>query len=101
MFTLCYFGFRGSTAGAIVGVCVIALLGQLLTFLALMVELPSPALAEALTQVQKLLLTTPLDGLTEHIGEGARLAWAWGVGAGWYAATTALGLCIFRKREIS
>lgn len=101
MFTLCYFGFRGSTAGAIVGVCVIALLGQLLTFLSLMVELPSPALAEALTQVQKLLLTTPLDGLTEHIGEGARLAWAWGVGAGWYAATTALGLCIFRKREIS
>ena len=101
MFTLCYFSFRGSTAGAIVGVCVIALLGQFLTFLALMVELPSPALAEALTQVQKLLLTTPLDGLTEHIGEGARLAWAWGVGAGWYAATTALGLCIFRKREIS
>ena len=101
MFTLCYFGFRGSTAGAIVGVGVIALLGQFLTFLSLMVELPSPILAEALMQIQKLLLTTPLDGLTEHIGEGARLAWAWGVGAGWYVATTALGLCIFRKREIS
>lgn len=101
MFTLCYFSFRGSTAGAIVGVCVIALLGQFLTFLSLMVELPSPALAEFLLQVQKLLLTTPLDGISGHLGEWSRAAWAWAVGAGWFLGTTALGLGLFRKREIS
>lgn len=101
LYILCYFTIRGSTAAVILGVCIIAILGQMLTFLSLIVSLPAPALADALLAVRGLLLTTPLENITEAIWDWSRVGWAWAVGAGWCVGTTALGLWCFQRREIS
>lgn len=101
LYILCYFTIRGSTAAVILGVCIIAILGQMLTFLSLIVSLPAPALADALLAVRGLLLTTPLENITEAIWDWSRVGWAWAVGAGWCVGATALGLWCFQRREIS
>lgn len=101
LFTMCAFTIRGNTAGTILGLGILAILGQLLTFLSLLVSLPAPALADALLAVKGLLLTSPLENLTDAIWDWSRVAWAWAVGAGWCVGTTALGLWCFRRREIS
>ncbi len=101
LYILCYFTIRGSTAAVILGVCIIAILGQMLTFLSLIVSLPAPALADALLAVRGLLLTTPLENITEAIWDWSRVGWAWVVGAGWCVGATALGLWCFQRREIS
>lgn len=100
-YILCYFSVRGSTAAVILGVCVIALLGQMLTFLSLMLDLSAPELAEFLLTVRGLLLTSPLENITDAIWDWSRVGWAWAVGAGWCAGATALGLWGFHRREIS
>ncbi len=100
-YLLCFFSIRGNTAATIVSVCIIALFGQMLTFLSLLVSLPAPALADALLAVRGLLLTTPLENITDAIWDWSRVGWAWAVGAGWCVGTTALGLWCFRRREIS
>ena len=97
----CFFLIRGNTAASILGVCILALLGQMLTFLSLLVSLPAPALADLLMAVRNLLLTTPLENLTDAIGDWSRVAWAWSVGAGWCVGATALGLWGFSRKEIS
>ena len=101
LYILCYFTIRGSTAAVILGVCIIAILGQMLTFLSLIVSLPAPALADALLAARGLLLTTPLENITEAIWDWSRVGWAWAVGAGWCVGATALGLWCFQRREIS
>lgn len=101
LYILCYFTIRGSTAAVILGVCIIAILGQMLTFLSLIVSLPAPALADILLAVRSLLLTTPLENITESIWDWSRAGWAWAVGAGWCVGATALGLWRFQRREIS
>lgn len=101
LYILCYFTIRGSTAAVILGVCIIAILGQMLTFLSLIVSLPAPALADALLAVRGLLLTTPLENITEAIWDWSRVGWAWAVGAGWCVGATVLGLWCFQRREIS
>lgn len=101
LYILCYFTIRGSTAAVILGVCIIAILGQMLTFLSLIVSLPAPALADTLLAVRGLLLTTPLENITEAIWDWSRVGWAWAVGAGWCVGATALGLWCFQRREIS
>ncbi|MGN8967719.1 ABC transporter permease [Intestinimonas sp. HCP28S3_D6] len=100
-YLFCFFSIRGNTAATIVSVCIIALFGQMLTFLSLLVSLPAPALADALLAVRGLLLTTPLENITDAIWDWSRVGWAWAVGAGWCVGTTALGLWCFRRREIS
>ena len=101
LYILFYFTIRGSTAAVILGVCIIAILGQMLTFLSLIVSLPAPALADALLAARGLLLTTPLENITEAIWDWSRVGWAWAVGAGWCVGATALGLWCFQRREIS
>lgn len=101
LYLLCFFSIRGNTAATIVSVCIIALFGQMLTFLSLLVSMPAPGLADALLAVKGLLLTSPLENLTDAIGDWSRVAWAWAVGAGWCVGTTALGLWCFHRREIS
>lgn len=101
LYVLCYFTIRGSTAAVILGVCIIAILGQMLTFLSLIVSLPAPALADILLAVRGLLLTTPLENITEAIWDWSRAGWAWAVGAGWCVGATVLGLWRFQRREIS
>lgn len=101
LYFLCFFSIRGSTAAAFLGIGILAILGQLLTFLALLTGASAPALADILLGVQKLLLTTPLEGITDAIGDWNRVAWAWAVGMGWCVGATALGLWTFQKKEIS
>ena len=101
LYLLCFFTIRGSTAATILGICIIALLGQTLTFLSLIVSLPAPALANALLAVRRLLLTTPLEDITGVVWDWSRVGWAWAVGAGWCVGATALGLWRFSRREIS
>lgn len=101
LYLLCFFTIRGSTAATILGICIIALLGQTLTFLSLIVSLPAPALANALLAVRRLLLTTPLEDITGAVWDWPRVGWAWAVGAGWCVGATALGLWRFSRREIS
>ena len=101
LYLLCFFTIRGSTAATILGICIIALLGQTLTFLSLIVSLPAPALANALLAVRRLLLTTPLEDIPGAVWDWSRVSWAWLVGAGWCVGTTALGLWRFSRKEIS
>ena len=101
LYLLCFFSIRGNTAATIVSVCIIALFGQMLTFLSLLVSMPAPGLADALLAIKGLLLTSPLENITDAIGDWSRVAWAWAVGAGWCVGTTALGLWCFHRREIS
>ena len=99
LYFLCFFSIRGNTAA--ISVCIIFLLGQMLTLLSLMLNLPAPELADALLAVKSLLLTTPLENITDAIWDWSRVTWAWAVGAGWCVGTTALGLWCFHRREIS
>ena len=101
LYLLCFFTIRGSTAATILGICIIALLGQTLTFLSLIVSLPAPALANALLAVRRLLLTTPLEDITGAVWDWSRGGWARAAGAGWCVGATALGLWRFSRREIS
>lgn len=101
LYLLCFFSIRGNTAAAIVSVCILALLGQMLTLLSLLLSLHAPGLADALMAVKRILLTTPLENITDAIWDWSRVAWAWAVGAGWCVGTTALGLWGFGRKEIS
>ena len=101
LYLLCFFSIRGNTAATIVSICIIALFGQMLTFLSLLVSLQAPGLADALLVVKGFLLTSPLENLTDAVWDWSRVAWAWAVGAGWCVGTTALGLWFFQRREIS
>ena len=101
LYILCFFSIRGNTAATILGICIIALLGQVLTFLSLLLSMPAPALADCLLAVHRLLLTSPLENFTAAIWDWSRVSWAWLVGAGWCVGTTALGLWRFSRKEIS
>ena len=101
LYLLCFFSIRGNTAATILGICIIALLGQVLTFLSLLLSMPAPALADCLLAVHRLLLTSPLENFTSSIWDWSRVSWAWLVGAGWCVGTTALGLWRFSRKEIS
>ena len=101
LFLLCFFAIRGTTAGTILAVFILAVLGQLFTFLSLLVSLPAPALADFLLNQKLLLLTSPLENITDHIWDWSRVGWAWAVGAGWFVGCTALGLWSFHRREIT
>ena len=101
LFIMCFFVFRGSTAATLVGAGILAILGQALDFLYLLVSFRAPALGEIVLVLQDLLLTAPLEGLIDDIGNWSRVGWAWAVGLGWFAATTAIGCWSFHKREIS
>ena len=101
LYLLCFFSIRGNTAATILGICIIALLGQVLTFLSLLLSMPAPTLADCLLAVHRLLLTSPLENFTAAVWDWSRVSWAWLVGAGWCVGTTALGLWFFQRREIS
>ena len=101
LYLLCFFTIRGSTAATILGICIIALLDQVLTFLSLLLSVSAPALADCLLAVHRLLLTSPLENFTAAIWDWSRVSWAWLVGAGWCVGTTALGLWRFSRKEIS
>ena len=101
LYLLCFFSIRGNTAATILGICIIALLGQVLTFLSLLLSVSAPALADCLLAVHSLLLTSPLENFTAAIWDWSRVSWAWLVGAGWCVGTTALGLWRFSRKEIS
>ena len=101
LYLLCFFSIRGNTAATIVSICIIALLGQVLTFLSLLLSMPAPTLADCLLAVHRLLLTSPLENFTAAVWDWSRVSWAWLVGAGWCVGTTALGLWRFSRKEIS
>ena len=101
LYLLCFFSIRGNTAATILGICIIALLGQVLTFLSLLLSVSAPALADCLLAVRRLLLTSPLENFTAAVWDWSRVGWAWAVGAGWCVGATALGLWRFSRREIS
>ena len=64
-------------------------------------SVPSPMAGELLLRLHDILLTTPLEGIMDRIGDWSVVGWAWTVGIGWFLATTAAGVLTFRKREIS
>lgn len=101
LYLLCFFSIRGNTAATILGICIIALLGQVLTFLSLLLSVSAPALADCLLAVHRLLLTSPLENFTAAVWDLSRVSWAWLVGTGWCVGTTALGLWRFSRKEIS
>lgn len=101
LFIMCFFVFRGSLAGTLLGAGILATLGQLLQLLYLLVSLNAPALGEVVLVLQDLLLTSPIEGLIDDMWNWSRVGWAWAVGLGWCVATTAIGCWSFHKREIS
>ena len=101
LYLTCFFVFRGSTAATLVGTGILAILGQALQLLYLLVSVRVPALGEVVLVLQDLLLTAPLEGLIDDVWNWSRMGWAWAVGLGWCAATTAIGCWSFHRREIS
>ena len=59
-----------------------------------------PRLRPVIEAIQTCLLTTPFDRLLCGPSKGL-IAYAWIVGMAWLLGSTALGLIVFRKREIS
>ena len=101
LFYMCFFLLKSSTAASLIAVGVVALMGQIIALLALAVSVPSPMAGELLLRLHDILLTTPLEGILDRIGDWSVVGWAWAVGIGWFLATTAAGVLTFRKREIS
>ena len=101
LFYMCFFLLKSSTAASLIAVGVVALMGQIIALLALVVRVPSPMAGELLLRLHDILLTTPLEGIMDRIGDWSVVGWAWAVGIGWFLATTAAGVLTFRKREIS
>ena len=101
LFLMCFFVFRGSLAGTMLGVGILAILGQLLDFLYLLISMRWPVAGEVVLRIQSILLTAPLEGIVDDVWSWSRVGWAWAVGLGWTAATTAIGCRSFLRREIS
>ena len=101
LYTMCLFTIRGSVAATLVSVGIVALLGQVFTFLSLLLALQAPGLADLLFKLRDFLLTSPLENIMDAIGDWSRVAWAWAVGAGWCFGTTVLGLWQFGRKEIN
>lgn len=97
LFHMLLFVMKGSTSASIVYVLVVAVLGG--GFLDLFGTFV-PRLQPAIEAIQTCLLTTPFERMM-HGMSGGLMAYAWMTGMAWLLASTALGLIVFRKREIS
>ncbi|MCI5705430.1 MAG: ABC transporter permease [Pseudoflavonifractor sp.] len=98
LFHMLLFLMKGSTAASIVYVLVVAVLGGgTLELFSKFV----PRLRPVIEAIQTCLLTTPFDRLLSGGPSNGLIAYAWIVGMAWLLGSTALGLIVFRKREIS
>lgn len=97
LFHMLQFLIRGSTAATVVYVMVVAFLGS--GFLELM-EVFLPGLEPVAELVQTVSLNTPFTLLGKQSPESL-LGYAWALGMGWLAVSTAVGLVGFHKKEIN
>ena len=96
-----FFWMKSTTTATLIAVLVLMLGGQFLSLLAGLVSLRWEWAGEMLLLLRNLLLTSPLDQISDKVGDWTAVGRAWAVGLGWIAATTAAGLAIFRTKEIS
>ena len=89
-----YFLLKSSTVAAFIFMGVIIAVPEIIKLLSALVN-------PIFQYVYMVLLTTPLDLAPNNFGDMGLLGLSWAVGAGWFAATTLVGLIFFRKREIS
>lgn len=88
------FLIRSTTAATLIAVGTVAVAGQTVKLLSLLVS-------DKFLLLYRVLLTTPLEGISQRLGDWSVVGWAWAVGIGWFLVTTAIGLAVFQKREIS
>lgn len=87
------FVMRGATTATVVFVLTLSL-GDILD----LTRFIFPKLDSFFKLVQRCLITAPLDNITRGAFE---IPYAWAVGMAWLAASTVIGLVVFRKREIN
>lgn len=96
-FIMLEFSLKGSSTPTIVYILVVSILGS--GFLNL-VAVFLPAVKPLNDLVTTISLTTPFN-LMRTQGPEQVMGYAWALGAGWFALSTAVGLVTFSKREIS
>lgn len=89
-----FFTFRNNTVASFLAVGVTAAAPTVLQLLAVLVSRRFLAL-------YGLLYTSPVEDLARHYGDWSVMGRSLAVGLGWFAVSTAIGLAVFRKREIS
>lgn len=96
-----FFLMKSTTGASMIVAGMLVGAGQILLLLSMLVGLRWEWAGDVILSLRNLLLTTPLENISDHVGDWAVMGRAWVVGLGWLAATTAVGLTVFRKKEIS
>lgn len=96
-FLMLQFVTKGSTAASVIYVLVVAVLPNILT----MMELFLPKLRPLCEGIQECLLSNGFPNAITGSGAASDLSRNWLVGTAWFVLSTAAGLTVFQKREIS
>ncbi len=95
----CMFLVKSELGGALLSLGIFMVLPTLIELAGLLAGVESPAGA-ALMTVYNHMPTVLVKSAREMVGDWAWCGRAWIVGAVWFAAFTAIGLCGFQKKEI-
>ena len=95
LFIMLSFLFKGATAATVTYVCIIGVLPSVLN----MVGMLMPKLLKVTDAISACLLNAPYD--TIFAQAQPNISYGWIVGMAWFVVTTAVGLIVFRKREIN
>lgn len=96
-----FFLVKGNTLASILTVGIIAVTPMALELTALMIWSSAPHVSDALRAIRNLWPTQIIGNAAEVAGDWAFMGKSFLVGAVWVAATSAIGLVGFRKREIA
>lgn len=91
---LMLFAFRSAVVATLVAVGVLGALPQVIKLLGMLVN-------EGFYKLYEVLLTSPLEVVSGAVGDWAFFGRCCILGACWFAAATAVGLAIFRRREVN
>lgn len=96
-----FFLSRSNTLAAFLTVGVIAVPGTILGLAALLLSNSHPNVATALANLKNLMPAEMVATAYHVVGDWGYIAKSWLVGGVWIAATTAIGLVGFRRKEIN
>lgn len=94
LINMLFFTLKSSTVGSFIAVGIFVGAGQIMRLLGALVH-------PVFKGVYNVLLTMPFDIGPEMLGNLGNAGLMWGVGGGWFLLTTAIGLLVFRRKEIN
>lgn len=96
-----YFLVRSNTVAAFLVVGVIIVPATVFELTALLLRSSLPHVAQVLMKLKTLMPQQMIDAASSSVGDWSFMARSWLVGAVWMAATSAIGLAGFQKKEIN